>query len=144
MDGFERFTKVGSSYAAKLTIRKGGYLGWSQGAAKKFGIDGEGYYAVLFFHKGKRLIGIKVSNNAEEEDSIKIQWREQAGGAVIQCSIRSFLEYYGIDYSETTSYVPEFDEPSGLILIRLDSPKDSKAKLQKADPAAQENDDDFP
>lgn len=139
LNEFERFTKHGGSYAAKMTIRKGGHLGWSQGAARKFGIDGEGYYAVFFFHAGKKLMGVKVARNSEEEGAVKIQWREQAGGAVIQCSIRSFLDYYGIDYSETRSYVPEFDEPSGLILIRLDDPKESKTPGQTADPTEQDD-----
>jgi hypothetical protein len=128
LNEFERFTKVGGSFAAKMTIRKGGHLGWSQGAAKKFGVDGEGYYAVFYYHKGKQLMGIKITRNPEEEGAVKIQWRKQAGGAVIQCSIRSFLDYYEIDYSETRSYVPELDEPTGLILLRLDNPKESKTK----------------
>lgn len=136
---FERFTKHGGSYAAKLTIRKGGHLGWSQGAARKFGIDGEGYYAIFYFHQGMKLMGIKVVKNNEEDGAVKIQWREQAGGAVIQCSIRSFLDYYGIDYSETRSYVPELDEHSGLILIRLDDPKDTKASETKTDPPEQDD-----
>jgi len=136
MDGFEKFVKVGASFSPKLTIRKGGYLGWSQGAANKFGIRGEGNYAVFFYHKGKRLIGIKITQDSSADGAVKIQWREQSGGAVIQCSIRSFLDYYDIDYSETVSYVPDFDEPSGLILIRLDTPKETKYGAQKNEPSA--------
>jgi len=132
MDGFEKFTQVGSSFASKMTIRKDGYLGWSQGAANKFGIDGEGYYAIFFYHSGKRLVGIKITHDSSEEGAVKIQWRKQSKGAVIQCSIRSFLDFYGIDYSETVSYEPELDGPSELILIRLDNPKEMKSRAPKS------------
>ena len=125
---FERFTKVGGSFAAKMTIRKGGHLGWSQGAAKKFGVDGPGFYAVFYYHKEQQLMGIKVTRSKEEDGAVKIQWREQAKGAVIQCSLRSFLDYYEIDYSETRSYEPVLDAPTGLILLRLNDPKESKTK----------------
>jgi len=131
LNEFERFTRVGGSFAAKMTIRKGGHLGWSQGAAKKFGVNGEGYFAVFYYHQEKQLMGIKVTRNSEEDGAVKIQWRKQAGGAVIQCSLRSFLDYYEIDYSKTRSFVPELDAPSGLILIRLDQPKGSKEKEEK-------------
>ena len=128
INDFERFDKVGGRHGVKLTIRKGGYLGWSQGAARKFGIDGEGCYAVFYYSSEMQLIGIKVVRDKNDKGAVKIQWREQAKGAVIQCSIRSFLDYYSIDHTKTRSYVPEFDEPTDLIILRLENPKESKTK----------------
>jgi hypothetical protein len=129
MDGFEKFTQAGASFSPKMTIRKGGHLGISQGAANRYGIDGDGYYAIFYYNREKAIIGLELTKEAEADGAIKVQWRKHAGGFVIQCSIRSFLDYYNIDYSQTTSYTPRWDDKSRLILIDLVVPKAANPDL---------------
>lgn len=129
MYNFKKFIGTGGSFAPKFTIRRGGSLGISQGAAKRFGIDGDKYYAVFFYDTDQRVIGMKITEDGSEEGAVKIQWRPYKGSdsnIIIQASIKALLDSYGIDYSESKSYVPVKDEQSGLIIVDLKKPKIKK------------------
>ena len=129
---FERFTQTKSSFAPKVTIRKGGYLGISQAAASRYGIDGQGYYGVFFYDKDARVIGVQITQNEKEPGAVKVQWRKHKENAVIQVGIRSFLDFNQIDYSDSISYSPEWDEDLQMIIIDLNKPKESRARQRKA------------
>jgi hypothetical protein len=142
---FERFTDVKKSFKPKVTIRAGGHLGISQAAAERYGIKGEGYFGVFFYDKDACVIGLKITQDKEESGAVKIQYRQNAGGdnAVIQASIKSFLDRYQINYSESTSYRPEVDEETGFVIIDLNNPLKKKVsrQRQKADPIVPGNPD---
>lgn len=123
---FKKFVDTGSTFSPKMTIRKGGSLGINQAAARRFGVDGEGYYAVFYYDKASRAIGIKIARDKDAEGAVKIQWRPYKGdnkNVIIQASIKSLLDRYQIDYSESKSYVPFIDETSSLIVLDLTKPK---------------------
>jgi len=134
---FERFTQTKSSFAPKVTIRKGGYLGISQAAASRYGIDAQGYYGVFFYDKDARVIGVQITQNEKEPGAVKIQWRKHNENAVIQVSIRSFLDSNQIDYSDSISYSPQWDEDHQMIIIDLNKPKESRARQRKASASEQ-------
>lgn len=139
---FERFTEVKKSFNPKVTIRAGGHLGISQAAAERYGIKGDGFFGVFFYDKEACVIGLKITKEKEEPGAVKIQYRPSKSGdnVVIQASIKSFLDRYQINYSESTSFRPEIDEESGYIIIYLNKPiaKKVSRQRQKVDPLVPE------
>jgi len=73
-------------------------------------------YSILFFDDETRRIGIKFTNDENEEGISKIVAR--MGG--ISFSARAFLDYNDIDYSKTKRYDVEYDESKGLYILQLD------------------------
>ena len=138
---FEKFTEVNRGFKPKMTIRSGGHLGINQAAAERYGIDGDGYYGVFFYDKEARVIGIKLSKE-REEGSVRIQYKlsRDKKNVFVHAGIKSFLDCYQIDYSESISFPPEVDTESGLIIIDLNNPITKKVsrQRQKADPLVPE------
>lgn len=127
---FEKFTQTGGVFSPMISVRKDGALGISQGALRKFGLAEGEKYVVLHYDRTANAIGIEVVKDESEEGAIKLVKREAAGrggqpSISASISARSFLEYYGINRSETTSYRAYKDENLGFIIVELNSPEKS-------------------
>jgi hypothetical protein len=123
---FKKHTLISGSNAPKMTIRKGGSLGINQAAARRFGIDSDDYYAILYYDDENNAIGIEITRDENAEGALKIQYRpykKDNKNVIIQVSIKSLLDRHAIDYSESSSYVPFKDEETGLIVLDLNKPK---------------------
>ncbi|MHB8066814.1 MAG: hypothetical protein ACYDIC_02825 [Desulfobaccales bacterium] len=113
---FERFTQTGQRFKPKLSIwGKGGQIGFNKGAMNRFSFDNF-RYAILFFDRENRRLGIKFTNDEKEEGIIKFNPRKT--GAVI--AGKAFLEYYNIDYSKTKTYDVVFDQENDLYIVNLE------------------------
>ena len=113
---FEKFTQTGQRFKPKLSIwGKGGQIGFNQGAVKRFNFATY-RYAILFFDREKKRIGIKFTNDEKEEGIIKFNIRK-TGGVIPG---KSFMDYYGIDYSKTKNYDVVFDDENQLYIVDLE------------------------
>lgn len=110
---FEKFIMTGRSYKPKASIRANGQIGLNLGAIEKFKLD-KYKYAILFFDKENKQIGIKLTNN-EEEGICKLQVRKS--NAAI--SGKAFLDYYSIDYSKTKKHEAVWDEKEKMIIVAI-------------------------
>jgi len=111
---FERFIQTGKSYKPKISIRANGQIGLNQGSIEKFKLN-KYKYAVLFFDRETKRIGIKPTNT-EEEGICKLQIRKS--NAAI--SGKAFLDYYSIDYSKTKRYEAVWDEKEKMIICVIE------------------------
>jgi hypothetical protein len=110
---FEKFISHGRSVSPKATIQKGGQIRLNEAAVDKF--DAENYgFAVLFFDKDTRKIGIKL---AKETEPGAVKVKHGRAGATI--SARKFLLWYGIEHHKTTNYDINLDTKSGFYTIQL-------------------------
>ncbi len=129
MFNFEKFNAVGCSFVSKVSLRINGSIGLSQGALRKFKLDTGEWWAVLYYDKDSRVIGIRPTQNENEESAIKLQRREVGkDGArknfVAQISARAFLDYFAIPYEDQTrSYVPSWDSDNKMIVVDLKNEK---------------------
>lgn len=128
---FVKFTQIGGSYIAKISIRTNGQLGFSQGAIKKFSLlEGE-WYVIMYYDKDNRRIGILKTRDSKEEGAIRLIRREiktKDGQSNMNCyvSCKSFFDFNEIKYSKKTeSYCPEWDENEGMIVLNLSETKTS-------------------
>ena len=124
---FERFDDVGTSYAARVTVRQTGQFGFNSGAKNRFEIA-DYDYSILYFDSHNRVVGIEL---VRERCKDAIQIRKSDTNTYIPS--RNFCEKYGIDYSESHRYELKQDPKSGLLYFELD--KELKARKEKAAPA---------
>ena len=111
---FERFTEIGQSFKPKISIwANGGQIGFNQGAMKKYKLENY-QYAILFFDKENKRIGIRFTNDENEEGANKFN---HVRGVI---SGKAFLDCYGIDYSKTNRYDVAFDQEDDLYIINLE------------------------
>ena len=72
---FEKFTAIGGSFAQKVSIRNTGALGLSQGVMRKQNLTEGHWYAVLYFDEENKAIGIRFTEDGEEDGAIRVQRR---------------------------------------------------------------------
>jgi len=123
---FERFDSVGGSYEPKVSIRGNGAIGFSQGALRRFELLEGDWFICLFYDRKNGVIGIQP---VKEETSgclrlIKrvIKGKDGRDSVNAFVSAKSFLDYFGIDYSQTKSYRAELDEGTRKIVFNIGQP----------------------
>ena len=113
---FERFTRVGGrGYTPKASIWKRGQIGFNQGAVERFNLK-EFDFAVLFYDRDEKKIGVRFLNDGSEDGANKII----KGKTGIFVSAKAFLDFYEISHSVTRRYDVEHDKESGLYIFKHD------------------------
>lgn len=127
MYNFETFTSVRSSFASKVSIRKNGTIGFSQGALIKFGLNVGKWFAVLKYDRTAKVIGIMLTKTETEDGAVRIQCREISGrddkkNLAGQISAKAFLDFFGIEYADRSrAFIPVKD--GDIIIIDLNKEK---------------------
>lgn len=111
---FEKFTLRGRGFKPQASIWSRGQISFNQGAVRRYNID-KHKYAMLFFDPDTSRIGIRLTNSENEDGIQKIGVRKSG----VMLSAKSFLEYYGVDFSETRKYTLQKTEDEGFLLIDL-------------------------
>lgn len=113
--GFKRFTKTkGRGYKPKVSIWSRGQIGFNQGAVERYNLR-DFKYAVLFFDAETKRIGMKFTNDENEEGIVKLVKRTTG----LSFSARAFLDFYNIEYSKTEKYDVEYIPEDELYAIQL-------------------------
>jgi hypothetical protein len=126
---FEKFDGVGNSYFPKISIRANGTLGISQGALNRFDLAQGDWWVQLLFDRKNRVIGLEPSDE-EGSGRIKLNKKHMVGNDGKESinawiSAKAFLDYYGIPYSKTQSYVAKRNDSEKIIYIELDQPRNA-------------------
>lgn len=111
---FEKFTLRGRGFKPQASIWSRGQISFNQGAVRRHKID-KYKYAMLFFDPDTSRIGIKMTNNENEDGIQKIGIRKSG----VMLSAKAFLEYYGVDFSETRRYTLHKSDEEDFLLIDL-------------------------
>lgn len=112
---FERFTARGKSYTPKVSIWKRGQIGLTQGAVERFRLH-EFKFVVMFYDKENKIIGLKFTNDEQEEGIAKLSVKPN--GAMF--TAKSFLDCYEIRYTDKTkTYDIKLDEETKLYVFDL-------------------------
>jgi hypothetical protein len=112
---FERFTKTGRGYTPKVSIWTRGQIGFNQGAVERFKLR-DFNFAVLYYDRDERKIGVQFTNIESEEGANKVV----KGKTGIFISAKAFLDYYDITHSKTKKYNVSYDTETGIYVIKLD------------------------
>jgi hypothetical protein len=115
LEGFERFTQPGGrSFKPKVSIRKRGQIGFNLGAINRFELD-KYEFAVLFMATDRNSIAVKFTNDPNEKGAVKLSKRK--GNYFI--AAKNFLDYYGVDYSQSTTYPAEWIDEAQAAIVTL-------------------------
>ncbi len=113
---FEKFTKTGGRIGTpKASIWSRGQIGLNRGAIERYNLD-KYKYVMFFYDRDDEKVGIKFTDDANESNIMKIVHRKGGG---LSFSGSAFLNYYGIDYSETKKYDLEYDKENDLYVFNL-------------------------
>lgn len=128
--GFVQFKLFGSKFSPRVSIRRNGQIGFSQGFCNRFNIeDNEDYNVQVFHDKESNCIGFNFVKG-KCSDSIPLNRKTKDK----HISAKSFLEYIGFDYKKKQlSYTPEREKNGELIIINLSSPIEEKTVLKEED-----------
>ena len=112
---FEKFTRIRSrGYTPQISIWSRGQIGLNQAVLDKYKI---GEYAILFFDRDTKRVGIKFTNNKSESGAAKIIKRKTGGASL---SARAFLVNYDLISEKTKSYNVEFDKDNEMLIIKVE------------------------
>lgn len=89
---FEKFSESGKTFKPKVSFRKGGGIGLNAGAVRKFGLK-QYSFAILYYDKERRLIGIKPTKSEDEEGARRMTH----GGTGATIGAQGFMDFFEID-----------------------------------------------
>jgi len=112
---FEKFEKVGKVFRAMITIQKHYILAANLIATELFKFR-EFKFAVLFYDREHKRVGIKLTNDKNEKGVIKIRIREKVGALL---SIKSFIDYYQLDAYRSKTFEAFWDPKVKMIIFDL-------------------------
>lgn len=112
---FEKFTETGRSYQTKISIRGNGQIGFNLGSIQKFSVANHGY-AVLYYDREQKRMGIQLTDDAREEGSKKLIVRRSSASI----AAKAFLDYYEIEYGKKVrKFNAHYDANEKMIIVSL-------------------------
>ncbi len=114
---FERFIPPKIVAARpKATIRPSGLVSFDAAAVEAFRLD-KSSHAVLFFDKGRKLVGVKPTNNGNEDGALPLSRRRRS------VSLKSpyFFDSCAISLPRPQRFDVAYDDRDGMMLISVKS-----------------------
>ena len=118
--GLKRFTekkyRSGKIGEPMVSVLKSGQISFNTPAMRQFNLF-EFDYAVLFFDKDMRTVGIMLTNDDGEDGAYNLI-KPKAGGYAV--SAKKFLNFNDIIYSKSKIYPVEYDENEKMYIFQID------------------------
>lgn len=111
--GWVKFTKTGRSFKPKVSVRGDSQIGFNRAAIRDFKLT-EYNFAILFFDEQAKRIGIKLTNDKNEEGVCKLRVREEAGASI---PARSFIACYNLEGHKRLE--AKWDDKDKMIIVKL-------------------------
>lgn len=112
---WEKFTITRRSFKPRVSIRGKSQIGFNTAAIEDFQLK-DYKFAVLYYDKENKKIGIKLTNDKEEEGVRKLRVKEAAGASL---PARAFIEYYGLSNLSGKRFNAEWDKQEKMIVATL-------------------------
>ena len=114
---FEKFVPPRARTAApKALIRPTGLISFDGNAVEAFGLA-EAQYALLFFDRTRKLVGVKLTANATDEGALKLSRRRRT----VSVKSPEFFAEYGIEISQPTRFDAFQDDNKDMIVVNIKS-----------------------
>ena len=112
---WEKFTITRRSFSPKISIRGKSQIGFNTAAIEDFKLK-DYKFAVLYYDKESKKIGIKLTNDKDEEGVRKLKVRPAAGASL---PARVFIEYYKLGDFSGRRFNAELDKQEKMIVAAL-------------------------
>ncbi|MBD3293739.1 MAG: hypothetical protein GF393_12505 [Armatimonadia bacterium] len=114
---FEKYVPPRARSASpKALIRPTGLISFDGNAVEAFNLS-DAQYAVLFFDRTRKLVGVKLTDNAGEEGALKLSRRRRT----VSVKSPDFFEEYGIEIHQPTRFDTSYDDAKNMIVINTKS-----------------------
>jgi hypothetical protein len=110
---FERFVRKGTKLSQpKAAIWSQGLIVFNGAAIGEHKLSGY-KFAVLFYDREKKRIGVKFTNDPKEAGARTFRRRKHDGAIYA----KAFFAYYGVDFSKAARFDIDYDEKNGLHVL---------------------------
>ena len=124
---FERFVPPqAAGTRPRATIRPSGLISFDAASVAAFGLD-SAKYAVLFFDKTRKIIGVKISNNATEEGSLPLSRRRRS----VSLKSPQFFHQYGLPVDESQRMEVTRESVDSMLMINVKDVKRRRGRRPK-------------
>jgi hypothetical protein len=112
---FEKFVPPqAAGTRPRATIRPSGLISFDAASVAAFGLD-SAKYAVLFFDKTRKIIGVKVTRTDKEEGSLPMSRRRRS----VSLKSPQFFHRYGLTVDESQRFEVARDPDDGMLMISV-------------------------
>ena len=124
---FEKFVPPqAAGTRPRATIRPSGLISFDAASVAAFGLD-SAKFAILFFDKTRKIIGVKISNKKDEEGALPMSKRRKS----VSFKSPQFFHQYGLSIEESQRFDVTRDPADGLLLISVKDVKRRRGRRPK-------------
>jgi len=112
---FEKFIPPQiSGVRPRATIRPSGLISFDAASVESFGLDSASF-AVLYFDKTRKMVGIQIAGNAKDDGALKLSRRRRS----VSVKAPQFFDLYGISFEEAQRFDVGQDPETKILTISL-------------------------
>jgi hypothetical protein len=112
---FEKFVPPqAAGTRPRATIRPSGLISFDAASVAAFGLESV-KFAILFFDKTRKIIGVKTTNNDKEEGTLPLSKRRRS----VSLKSPQFFHQYGLTVEESQRFEVSRDTEDGMLLISV-------------------------
>ena len=112
---FERFVPPqAAGTRPRATIRPSGLISFDAASVEAFGLD-SAKFAVLFFDKTRKIIGVKITKKADDQGALPMSRRRRS----VSLKSPQFFHQYGLSIEESQRFEVTRDPADGMLLISV-------------------------
>jgi hypothetical protein len=112
---FEKFVPPqAAGTRPRATIRPSGLISFDAASVTAFGLD-SAKFAVLFFDKTRKMIGVKITRTDKEEGTLPMSRRRRS----VSLKSPQFFHQYGLTVEESQRFEVSRDPDDGMLLISV-------------------------
>jgi hypothetical protein len=98
----------------RATIRPSGLISFDAAAVAAFGLN-KASHVVLFFDKGRKLIGVQITNNGNEAGAFALSRRRRS----VSLKAPQFFAQYGLAFEESQRFDIGDDKASKMLTVSM-------------------------
>jgi hypothetical protein len=112
---FEKFIPPQSSgVRPRATIRPSGLISFDAASVESFGLHSASY-AVLYFDKTRKMVGIQITDKENDDGALKLSRRRRS----VSVKAPQFFDLYGISFEEAQRFDVGQDPTTKILTISL-------------------------
>ena len=124
---FEKYIPPQSSgVRPRATIRPSGLISFDAATVETYALKSANY-AVLFFDKTRKIVGVQITKNPTEDGALKLSRRRRS----VSLKAPSFFEQYGLSFDEPQRFDVGQDPNSRMLTISLKHIKRRRGRRPK-------------
>jgi len=132
---FEKFIPPQTSgVRPRATIRPSGLISFDAATVETFGLD-TASYAVLYFDKTRKMVGVQITKNEGDDGALKLSRRRRS----VSLKAPHFFDLYGLSFEEAQRFDVGHDPE---VVYRLDTISNFDGALEDEDESGNEVSDD--